>query len=351
MFGARRYRCATASLLAHLAFAAIARGGDSPSTVIVSSNVSDARLTRALVLIRGELSALGIDVQVRVADTADAPPFAPETTSDRLSLDVKEGVIVVRVFAAGAQAPLVESVDLDGPDVTAEVIAVRAVEALRAARLLPPETQRAAAPTPAKKKPRTAHPSVGQPLTEQPQAAAPSTTPIAPSIPMLQLALGATFVQNSQGLPQPGAQAAIRIGPHWGFVAVGAEASLAGLSFERPVGSAQVSRRTLFLQLGARVRLHRAWELNARGGVNYLHYSAGGTAEPGYVARDLEHGTGALSLSFGGAYYFLDAFGVYLDVGGLVAFDAARLRLGNEDVVALDRPSLAFGAGVLLGAF
>ncbi len=40
---------------------------------------------------RGELSALGLEVQVRVAEAPDAPPAAPEASSERLSLDVKEG--------------------------------------------------------------------------------------------------------------------------------------------------------------------------------------------------------------------------------------------------------------------
>ena len=346
MLGARRYCCATAGLLAQLAFGALARAGDSPSTVIVSSNTSDARLTRALVLIRGELSALGLDVQVRAVEAAEGPPSTPEVTSERLSLDVKEGVIVVRVFAAGAQAPLVESVDLDGPDVTAEVIAVRAVEALRAARLLPSRKERGSPTAPRAQTPTATHPPVEQRPTEHPAAPA-----IALPVPTLQLSLGSTFVANAQGLPQPSAHAAIRVGPHWGFVALGVEGSLADLSLSRSVGSAQVSRRTLFLELGARVRVHRAWELNARGGVSYLHYSAKGVAEPGYLARSLEHGSGALALSIGGAHCFSSAFAVYLDVGGLVAFDAARIRLGNEEVVTLDHPSLSFGAGVLLGVF
>src|SRR6478735_4530136 len=105
MFGARHGWCATAGLLAQLAFVAAARASDVPTiTVFVSSSTSDARLTRALVLIRGELSALGLDVQVRAADAADAPASAAETTSERLSLDIKDGALVVRVFTAGAQA-------------------------------------------------------------------------------------------------------------------------------------------------------------------------------------------------------------------------------------------------------
>ena len=341
MFGARRYWCATASLLAQLAFAATGHGSDSPSTVIVSSNIADARLTRALVLIRGELSALGLEVQVRAAEAADAPLSAAESSSERLTLEVKEGVIVVRVFTAKADAPLVESVDLDGPEVSAEVIAVRAVEALRAARLLPSPAQRDAAAIQPVKRPSEKR----APEERAPEARIPEP------IPSVQLWLGPTFVQNAQGFPQPSAQAAVLAGPRWGFVALGIEGSLAGLAFERAAGSAQVSRRRLFLQLGARVRLHRAWELNARAGVSYLHYSAKGVAGPGYLGRDLEHDTGAASLSLGGAYYFTRAFGAYLDLCGLLAFDAARVRLGNEDVVTLDHPSLALGAGVLLGAF
>ena len=202
MFGARHYWCAIASLLAPLAIAAPALGNDAPTTVIVSSNLTDARLTRALVLIRGELSALGLDVQVRSAGVADAPS-ASEATSQRLSLEVKDGAIIVRVFEAGAQAPLVESVDFDGPEVTAEVIAVRAFEALRAARLLPAQAPRAAAP-----KAPAEHPPA-----EHPPAERTSTTRTLAPTPTLQLSLGPTFTQNLQGLPQLGAQAALRVGP------------------------------------------------------------------------------------------------------------------------------------------
>jgi hypothetical protein len=345
MLGARHGWCATASLLAQFAFAATGRGSELPSTVIVSSNASDARLARALVLIRGELSALGLDVQVRVADAVEFPSPTFETTNEHLTLDVKEGAIVVRVFAAGASVPLLESVDPDGPDVTAEVIAVRAVEALRAARLLPSQAERAAAPKPPAELPPVELPPAELPSVEHRPA------PMAPQMAILQLSLGPTFVQSPHGVPQLSAHAAVLVGSRWGFVALGAEGSVSELAFERKAGSAQVSRRTLFLQLGARVRLRSAWEVSARGGVSYLRYTAKGAAAPGYLQRDLEHGTGAFLLSFRGAYYFVRAFGLYLDVSGLVAFDAARVQLADQDVVSLDRPSVAIGAGVLLGAF
>ena len=348
MFGARHGWCATAGLLAQLAFASAGRAFDAPNTVVVSTTTSDARLTRALVLIRGELSALGLDVQVRAADAADTAATPADVSNERLSLDIKDGTLVVRVFEAGAQAPLVESVDLDGPQVTAEVIAVRAVEALRAARLLPPPP---AERTSAAPKPPAERPPVEHPALEHPPAEHPPTAASARRVPTVQLWLGPTFVQHLQGVPQVSAHAALLVGPSWGFVALGAESSLAGLQFERKVGSAQVSRRTLFFQLGARFRVHPAWEVSARGGLSYLHYAASGVAEPGYQARELEHGTGGASLSLGGAYYFARAIGVYLDLSCLFAFDAARVRLGDESVVTLDRPSLALGTGVMLGAF
>jgi hypothetical protein len=236
MFGARRW-CATASLLAQVVFTGPAFGSDSPSTVVVSSNISDVRLTRALVLIRGELSALGVDLQMRVADSPDAPA-APDA-NDRLTLDVQEGQIVVRVFLAGAQAPLVESVDLDGPDVTAEVIAVRAVEALRAARLLPSPSQRAATPNPPAEHPPAEHPPAEHPPAEHPSAEQPSVAANVSPVPTLQLSLGPSFVQNSQGLPQLSAQAAVLVGPSWGFVALGDYLSVSGLVYVRSARSGE----------------------------------------------------------------------------------------------------------------
>jgi len=342
MFGARRFWCRTATLLATLAFSAPALGTDQPAIVSVTTNTSDARITRALVLIRGELSAVGLDLQLHNAD--EVASAAPDTSSDRLTLDVKDGVIVVRVFPSGAQAPLVESVDLDGPEVSAEVIAVRAVEALRAARLLPSPTQRP--PTP---KAAPAATAASRPVEHAPPEHEPAA-PTVRAVPLLEFALGPVFVQNLQGLPQLNARAGVAVGPRWGFVALGAEGSLTGLDFERRPGSAQISRRTLFLQLGARVQLHRSWELNARAGVHYLHYRASGSAQTGYSAQTLEHDTGGVSLSVGGAYYFARAVGVYLDIGTLAAFDAARVRLADETVVTLDQPSFAVGCGLLLGA-
>jgi len=340
MGGARRFWCATATLLAPLVFSVPALGGDQPAQVSVSTNTSDARMTRALVLIRGELSAVGLEIQVHGPDDTNA---AAEANTDRLNLDIRDDAIDVRVFAAGAQTALVESVDLDGPEVTAEVIAVRAVEALRAARLLPSPAQKAPPPKPPP-------PPIAPPPAEPPAPEQPRVTPSPRVVPLLELALGPTFVQNLQGVPQVNAHAALAVGPKWGFVALGAEGSLTGLDFERRSGSARISRRTLFLQLGARVQLHRAWELSARAGLDYLHYGASGAAQPGYSAQDLQHDTGGISASVVGAYYFTRAVGVYLELGGLAAFDAARIRLADETVVTLDQPSFAAGLGVLLGA-
>jgi|SRR6188768_4036524 len=345
MFRVRHAWCASASLLACFAFATPGLGSDAPTAVVVASNASDARMTRALVLVRGELSALGLEVQVLRMDASDAA----ELTNERVLIDVKEGVIVMRVFAAGAPAPLIESVEPDGPEVTAEVIAVRAVEALRAAQLLPSPTQRTAPPKPAPKPPE--HPPEEHPPgAEHPPEEHRPAAPPALTTPTLQLALGPTFVQSLQGVPQLSGHAALLVGPRFGFIALGAEGSFTGLSFERAAGTAQISRRTLFLQAGARVRPHPAWEVNARGGVNYLHYEASGTAQAGYRAQDLTHSTAGASLSIGGAYYFVRTVGVYLDAGALVAFDAARVQLADESVVTLDRPSFVLGFGLLLGA-
>jgi hypothetical protein len=238
----------------------------------------------------------------------------------------------------------VESVDLDGPEVSAEVIAVRAVEALRAAQLLPPTKP----PPPT---PKTPPPDAASRPVEHAPPAHGSAAPTVRVVPLLEFALGPVFVQHPQGLPQLDAHASLAVGPRWGFVALGAEGSLTALDFERSPGSVQISRRILFLQLGARVQLHRAWELNARVGVDYLHYRASGAAQTGYSAQALQHDTGGISLSVGGAYYFARAVGAYLDVATLAAFDAARVRLANETVVTLDQPSVSVGFGLRLAVF
>jgi len=343
MCGARHVWCRTATLLASLAFSAAALGNDPKATVGVSTNSADARVSRALVLIRGELNALGLELQVQPpAETSGAH----DSSHDRLTLDVKDGTLVVRVFAAGAQAVLVESVDLDGPQLTAEVIAVRAVEALRAARLLPSPTPPVAPP-----EPRAPQRAIRASADSHPDREPAPSTSAHKRQSSLEFALGPAFVQNLTGPPQMIAHARLAVGPGWGFAAFGAEGSLSSLAFERAPGSALISRRALFFQLGARLRLHDAWMLNARAGLDYLHYRATGAAETGYSARALSHDTAGVSASVGGAYYFASQLGVYLELGGLAAFDAARVRLANEELVTLDQPSFCLGLGLLLGAF
>lgn len=347
MLGVRRFGCVSAGLLTHLAVAAPALAVGQSNTVVVTSNTVDERLTRALVLIRGELSAVGLELQVRGAEEAVT---SSEVTRDRLSIELRNSSIAVRVFAAGSETPLVESVAPDGPEVSAEVIAVRAVEALRAARLLPAASEREPKPAPVEA-PRAvdARPAVTPTFESRPVEPSHAMRR-ALDFPLLQLALGPTFVQQMHGPPQTSARVSLSVGKSHGFVALGGEGSLSGLDFERNSGAAQISRRALFLQLGARVRVHRAWELNARGGIHYLHYGASGSAQPGYTSQDLEHGTGGASFSIGGAYYFARSLGVYLDLASLIAFDAARVRIANESLVTLDQPSFALGFGLLLGA-
>ena len=332
MFGVRYRWSAVGGLLAPLAFTFVGNASESQNVVIVSADASDDRLARALVLIRGELSAL--DVQVRVAEPTAAPS---STESERLTLDVKDGLVVLRAFAPGAPTPLVESVEPDGPEVNAEVIAVRAVEVLRAARLLPAEAPKITAAQPnAVPKPNAPH------------------APAAPrelAAPAVQLALGPSLVQNSRGLPQLGGHASVRIGLNWCFIAAEGETSLSSMHLERAAGTAQVTRQALFLQVGGRLRLRGVWEVSARSGLGYLHYTTSGAARPGYLDRDLQHRSTAVSVAFGGAYYFVRAFGVYLDLSGVAALDAARIRVNGENAVTLDRPSVSVGAGAVLSAF
>jgi len=332
MFGVRYRWSAVGGLLAPLAFTFVGNASESQNVVIVSADASDDRLARALVLIRGELSAL--DVQVRVAEPTAAPS---STESERLSLDLKDGLVVLRAFAPGAPTPLVESVEPDGPEVNAEVIAVRAVEVLRAARLLPAEAKKVTAAQPnAVRRPNASH-----------ALAAPRER----GAPAIQLALGPSLVQNSRGMPQIDGHAAVRIGPNWGFVAADGETSLSKMQLVHATGTAQITRQALFLQLGARLRLRDVWEVTVRSGFGYLHYTASGVARQGYLDRDLQHRSTAVSVALGGTYYVDRAFGVYLDLSAVAALDAARIRLNGENVVTLDRPSVSVGAGAVLSAF
>ena len=346
-----------ACALCLLALLGRARAETEARVVVISTVAPDARLARVLRLIRGELAGLGLDAELREEAAPASVLAAPPGAYGALVIEASEGAVSVRAFAPGETKPVVESIDLDSAGVDAEVVAVRAVETLRAALLPFAQAHRAELSPAARGFARVPEPEVAR--APAVATAKPAVTPRAAAprgerngaTPWVELAIGPNLLLNTSARPMFDAQAVVLIGPSWGFVALGAESSLFRAELAGTGGHAEITRRTLSGEVGARLRLRRQWELEARLGASYVNYAVHGVAEPGYLAQDLRHQTAAGSLTLSGAYYFVPSLGVYVSVSGLCSFDAARVRVAERDVGTLDQPSFALGAGARFARF
>jgi hypothetical protein len=329
-----------ASVFVWLAWASHASASAPPRVIVVARAPREARIERALLLIRGELAGVGLSAEIRDV----APESVPVSSGvyGLVSLEEQGTVTEIRAFAPGDPKPIVASVDSADADVDAEVIAVRAVETLRAAVLQFAQTHELGLPD-------AVRGFAQLPKSAKPEAHAPppphSTTPV------LQGFLGPELAWHPHLVPSLGAQGGLVAGPRWGFVAASFESTLYRSRISASAGHADVARRVISLEFGARFRVARVWEVTTRAGAGYASYGVRGEAEPGYLAASVDHQSVVLSLAVGSAYYFGRALGLYLNVGGGVALDAPNVRIAGEDQSTLDRPSLVVSSGALVTIF
>lgn len=303
-------------------------------------------------LIRGELVGLGLDAELREDAAPAAVSAAPNGAYGALIVEASDSVLSVRAFAPGDPKPVVESIDLDSAGVDAEVAAVRAVETLRAALLPFAQAHRAELSAAARDFARVRE------LPDKPAAstARPATRP-APATrgerrartPWVELAIGPSLSINANGPLLLGAQGGLLVGPSWGFLALTGESTLYRGELDGAAGHAELARRALAAELGARLWLGARWELTGRAGMGYSEYAVHGVAKPAYLAQDLRHHTAFFACALGGAYYFVPELGVFLLWSGQLSLDAARIRIAGRDVGTLDQPSSTLAAGLLLG--
>ena len=342
----RALLCRVASLLVFLALAAEARAQTTPPprVIVVAPAPRAALVERALPLIRGELAGEGLGAEMR--DDEPQTATVPEGVYGLLRLETNGSTMVIRAFAPGAPKPIVANVDSEEPGVDAEVLAVRAVETLRAAVLQFAQSHREDLPEAVRGFAQL--PKAPAPASMPARAAPP---PARPSTPALQVFLGPELAWHPHLLPSLGAQGGIIVGPRWGFVAAGVESTLYRSRVEADAGHADISRRALALEFGARLRLARVWQISASVGAGYASYVARGKGAPGYVGVDVDHRSVAALLAVGGAYYFGRACAVYLNFRGGLALDAPAVRIAGRDASTLDRPSVVVSSGALFGIF
>jgi hypothetical protein len=193
-------------------WAAVAQTSDLERVVVLRSNDSQAILEEALVRISAELRAVGFDVElarlatnetVVLADAGAAgpagaegsrstesggssvrgeTPSVEEVRGPRLELEAKGDAVEIRAYSGGEAAPLVQLIELSLVE-NAEVIAIRAVELLRAALLQSLRDGRTRAPPNSSVARFTNFDGERSPLPE-PKAQAVAQEPAGPPVPM-----------------------------------------------------------------------------------------------------------------------------------------------------------------------
>jgi hypothetical protein len=320
----------------------------SPRVVVSAPKDARALLQEALVRAQGELSAVGLGAEIQLQGGAGTRALRlPSDVYGLLELEERGRWLLIRAWAPRARQSVDARVDLSASAVTAEVIAVRAVETLRAAMLEFARSEQGRVPDAVRGFTRfeagaPVKPAVGKPSTAQ--AARPLAPPLA-------FWAGPAVSLHARTSPDLGAQLGVLVGRGLVFGAAAFESTLTDLRLSAAHGSAEVRRQAVWAQVGARFRPGRPWEVATRGGVGYASFAIEGSAEPGYRGISATHGSAAVMLGVSSTYWATRAFGVYSSVGGRLALDAPTIVIADRQVITLDRPSFVISLGVNVGVF
>jgi hypothetical protein len=322
---------------------------DVPRVVVMAPSDASALLKESLVRAQGELSAVGLGADVELLageqNKAHGTPGLRPGVYGLLELEQRGTLLVIRAWAPGATESLNASVNLAAPGVTSEVIAVRAVETLRAAMLQFAEAERGQVPEVVRGFTRF----VAQP---EPPRARPSPHPeLARRSPPLAFWAGPALSFHPGVAPDLGAQVGILVGPSQAFAGAAFETTLGGVELEGEHGSADVRRQAAWLQLGVRFRPDSAWEVATRAGAGYATFNIDGAGDAGYHGAESTHGSLALMLGVSTVYWATRSFGLYGSVGGRFATNAPTILIADKQVVTLDRPSFVLSLGASFGVF
>jgi hypothetical protein len=334
-----------------LAFAppAHAQTSSGARVVVGAPDGASPLLQEALVRAKGELAAVGLHAELEIitsaSSAAERAQLLPRGVYGLLALEQQDSLIVIRAWAPLATRSIDAHVDSSAHGITAEVIAVRSVETLRAAMLQFAQNARGDVPPAVRGFTRFT------PAPAPPQAAEPISVQPAPSTPPLAFWAGPAVSLHAGTSPDLGAQLGVLVGPRFGFAAAAFETTLSDLRLDAEHGAADVRRQAVWAQLGARFRPGRSWEVATRVGVGYAAFAIEGQGQAGYSGRNAKHGSLAFMLGVSGAYWATRAFGLYASVGGRLASDAPTILVAGNPVITLDRPSFVLSLGTSVGVF
>jgi hypothetical protein len=308
-------------------------------------------LEEALLRVRGELAAVGLLVEVRPIEEAPrGDTSVAQGTYGVLVLDQSANLVRIRAYSPDSAVPVEQQVDSTDPHVDPEVIAVRAVETLRAvmleyARRARDKDEELPAPVsgftrigPAKKK----EPPLPPQMREAERASRPT-----PVRPWLELRVGPDLSLDTTALaPSAGLSAAVRLHPDLWFLELGAGTTLLPAKLSRAAGDVDVERSMLDLRAGMTFRPSLVFEVSWSAGGGVASYGVSGRANAGYVGRSERHVSPLFTAVFGCALWPSQNLGAYASALSAFPLDAPRVRVAAEDVATAKQPELGGSIGL-----
>ncbi|KYF67146.1 hypothetical protein [Sorangium cellulosum] len=329
-----------------LCAASPAASGEPARVVLVRPGAADPSISEALIRIRGELVADGFDVELLDAQSASAP----RPTMDDAGQQAGSAALIGLFLAPDGQAAelwvvdprtnktLVRRIDTRGEarEHIVEVLAVRAVELLRASLLeLLMSSRRAAAPA--------AAPPPGKMSPQEPSRAERSLDP--PRRSMWGVELGGGLLASPGGIgPALLLVARLRVAPPGPSGRLEARLSLAGLGtaprVAGPQGSATVQQRLGLVELAAlpwpELRLRPRFSV----GLGALHVAVDGEASWPYRGTHDARWAFAADAGAGVEFGIVRRLDVVVEAHALVAHPYPVIRFVETEAASGARPAL-----------
>ena len=291
---------------------------------------ADALLDEALVRVRGELFAMGLEAEVHSSEPASSPTSTAQDIGGTLIVERDGAWIRIRALGPASAAPAVQELDTRRADVTAEVVAVRAVEALRAVMTGLPERQPKETVTAPKPRPTPPEPP---PISTAPR---PSFSIAPRDTSALSVWVGPSALYDAS--PRRAALGA-ELGLFWGrsawFGGSQLSTSLLRQKLDDAAGQVYVRRTTALARIGRAFELSQSTELWLLFGGGLAHYSVQGKAAPGFISESGHHDSVLLAGGVGATTWFSSHFGAYLRVETTLATDATAVRVTAREIAVL----------------
>lgn len=348
-----------------------AESESAPRVRIQRSPRPDPLVDEAVVRILGELSIVGLDVEVLHRERTRSLPLESGVWG-LLSLRREGEVVRIEAWGPGGGTPYTLDLDTRPPEITAEVVAIRGVEALRAKwleygelggaplpeRVLEFARAQGAIATPPPKKTPTPEPRAVPPQREKPsrpkseRPAPPPPAALPPPWGNVQLGLGSSLLLETPSLDGLSLEGQLLIGRRGWFVGGGVDGALRASELDDEAGTARIERKRFLGLFQAELEFDSSWQGFLQLGLGVHRYEIDATAtEPlALEARDTTEARLGGALRIGVTHWFHPVFGVYAggELSGLMR--ALVVRMDERPITTLGGPATALGLGIKLRA-